>query len=84
MDINIHTESALNAYDEKYHDLNIFLDGIQKWFASHPNLSLQRLPVVHSVKARMKNRDHLRSKLKRKYRDSDPITCDNIFNRITH
>lgn len=75
--------SALIAYDDKYHDLTIFLDGIQKWFASHPTLSQPGFPIVHSVKARMKNRMHLEGKLERKWDDVEPITCDNIFNRIT-
>lgn len=83
MDKNTHIESALKAYSDKHHDLNIFLDGIHKWFALHPELSLQSFPIVHSVKARMKNHDHLRGKLERKWDDSDPISSENIFNKIT-
>lgn len=75
--------SALTAYDDKHHDLTIFLEGIQKWFASHPTLSQPGFPVVHSVKARMKNRLHLQGKLERKWDDIESITRDNIFNRIT-
>jgi putative GTP pyrophosphokinase len=83
MDKNTHIESALKAYSDKHHDLNIFLDGIQKWFALHPELSLKSFPIVHSVKARMKNHDHLRGKLERKWDDANPISSENIFNKIT-
>jgi putative GTP pyrophosphokinase len=83
MDKNTHIESALKAYSDKHHDLNIFLDGIQKWFALHPELSLKSFPIVHSVKARMKNYDHLRGKLERKWDDANPISSENIFNKIT-
>lgn len=83
MSKNEQIELALKAYDEKNHDLTIFLDGIQKWFASHPILSQPGFPVVHSVKARMKDREHLRGKLERKWNEASPISNENIFNRIT-
>jgi len=41
------------------------------------------LPIVHSVKMRLKDPDHLKAKLERKWKDDDPITPDNLFERVT-
>jgi putative GTP pyrophosphokinase len=74
----------LAAYDEAQHDLGIFMDGIHKWFAGHRRLSKGDFPVVHSVKSRMKDREHLKEKIIRKSEDQDDvITLDNMFMRIT-
>jgi putative GTP pyrophosphokinase len=76
-------EEALSAFDEKQHELHIFKDTLERWFSSHPVLSQSGFPVVHSVKARLKNRDHLREKLNRKWNDEAPINGATIFERVT-
>jgi putative GTP pyrophosphokinase len=76
-------EEALKAFDEKKHELCIFLSGVQQWFSSHPTLAEPGFPVVHSVKARLKNREHLREKLSRKWDDEAPINRGTIFERVT-
>lgn len=73
----------LNAYEDKKHELLIFMSGVSQWFSSHPKLSNGNTPVVHSVKARLKNSEHLREKLGRKWDGSNPISAENIFERIT-
>lgn len=73
---------ALLAFDDKQHELTLFMEGVAKWFASHPKLALATSPVVHSVKMRLKDRDHLREKLIRKWDDA-PIDANNLFNQIT-
>ncbi|MCU1330942.1 MAG: RelA/SpoT domain protein [Bryobacterales bacterium] len=76
-------ESALKAFAAKEHEFKIFMDGVGQWFATNPNLSVDDLSQVHSVKSRLKNREHLREKLHRKWDVTDPITERNIFERIT-
>ncbi len=76
-------EEALKAFDEKKHELYIFLSGVQQWFSSHPALAEPGFPVVHSVKARLKNREHLREKLSRKWDDGAPINRGTVFERVT-
>lgn len=83
MDNNEAIESVLAAYVGKRHELSIFMEGVAKWFLTHPNLNCSGLPVVHSVKMRLKDLEHLRKKLHRKSLDGEPITCDNLFERIT-
>ena len=75
-------DKILFAYDEIDHDLAIFMDGIRKWFDDHKRLRLPHSSVVHSVKSRLKDRDHLRDKICRKWEESDPITAENVFEKI--
>lgn len=75
--------AAMAASDDRSHELLIFMKGIKNWFASHPRLSGGSNPTVHSVKARLKNRDHLEAKIARKQADSDPIDAYKLFTRVT-
>ena len=73
----------MDAYEGRKHEFSIFLNGVSQWFSSHPKLCYGNTPVIHSVKARLKNSEHLRDKLSRKCNDSCPINAENIFERIT-
>jgi len=76
--------NILAAYDETQHDLGIFMDGIRKWFDEHRRLRCPHSSIVHSVKCRLKDRDHLREKVQRKSgEDGEAINSDNIFKKIT-
>lgn len=74
---------ALAAFEERHHELSIFMKGVEGWFASHPKLTGGSTPIVHSVKSRLKDSDHLKDKIIRKQADSDPITAENLFSRVT-
>lgn len=76
-------EAAVAAFAEKTHELSLFMDGVAKWFLTHPKLHCADLPIVHSVKMRLKEPDHLREKLNRKWNYDGPIGPDNLFDRIT-
>ena len=77
------TESAVSAFEEKKHDFKIFMDGVSQWFLTHPTLSQGHLPIVHSVKSRLKSSDGLTTKIPRKTGDGPPICRENVFERIT-
>lgn len=74
---------ALAAYEDKKHELSIFMNGVSQWFSSHPKLCNGESPVIHSVKARLKNSNHLKEKLLRRWNDADPISAENLFEKIT-
>lgn len=74
---------TLAAYEERRHELSIFMKGVESWFASHPKLTGGPTPTVHSVKSRLKDSDHLKDKLIRKHEGDNPITADNLFTRVT-
>ncbi len=59
------------------------MEGIARWFLTNPKFTGMELPIVHSVKMRLKDPDHLKAKLERKWKDDDPITPDNLFERVT-
>ena len=85
MSMPTETELAdiLSAYDEIEHDLGIFMDGIRKWFDEHRRLRRNHSSIVHSVKSRLKDRDHLKDKIFRKWDDFCPISPQNVFEKIT-
>lgn len=73
----------LTAYDNIEHDLEIFMDGIRKWFDEHRRLRSHHSSIVHSVKSRLKDRIHLKDKIFRKWNSEFPIDNKNIFEKIT-
>lgn len=80
---NADDELILGRYDEKRHDLKIFMDGVQHYLGDHPDLRTSGREIVHSYKCRLKDREHLRAKLVRKRAEGKPISYDNLFERVT-
>ncbi len=76
-------EKILNAYEEASHELHIFMDGVAKWFAEHPSLASGDLPIVHSVKSRLKSKSHLLAKIGRKTSTVRKITPENFLREIS-
>lgn len=74
---------ALSAFEERRHELSIFMKGVEGWFTSHPKLTGGSTPIVHSVKSRLKDSNHLKDKIVRKQASGDPITAENLFTRVT-
>lgn len=68
--------SILEAQREPF---NRFRKNLISFFAEDPAVSKH----VHSVRSRMKDADHLRTKLARKLGEGVDITEDNVFNKIT-
>ena len=79
-------ETSMGAIIEivksELHNIDLFRKYVINFFETHPDLT-QSPQVVHSVKSRMKNLQHLREKIQRKFSAEDPITPENIFDRIT-
>jgi len=76
-------ESAINQYKIEKHNFQRFLNGVYDFFKLEPALNSGALPMVHSLKCRLKEESHLREKIERKWTDNDPITSDNVFDKIT-
>ncbi|WP_080431388.1 RelA/SpoT domain-containing protein [Burkholderia ubonensis] len=75
-------DALLVAYTDRSDQFDLFRQQVLAFFTSSRQFHGSPLPLVHSVKSRLKNQDHLREKLVRKYRES-PITIDKLFTRIT-
>lgn len=80
---NQQIEELLHLYDRKRHDFRIFMEGVVQYIGEHPDLNAPGHACVHSYKSRLKNRDHLRDKLKRKIDGGTDLTPKNFFNLIT-
>ena len=76
-------DGAVERYQSSVHDFEVFLSTVQTFFLKHPELNQQPLPVLHSLKSRLKDPEHLREKLLRKWDDQDPIVAENLFDRVT-
>lgn len=63
--------------------LESFLDQVKLFFEKNPRLHKGSFPVVHSVKARLKDPEHLRDKLLRKKLEGVVVTESNLFENIT-
>lgn len=76
-------DAAVRAYEEKRDAFERFRVGVVAYFEVARELTAPPLPAVHSVKSRLKDPGHLREKLLRKGSDGDPITAENLFQRVT-
>ena len=75
-------DAIFDRIQSALHDIDLFRENTVRFFETHPQL-IQSPRTVHSVKSRMKDLEHLREKIQRKSSSDDPITPDNIFERIT-
>ncbi|HFI2197169.1 TPA: RelA/SpoT domain-containing protein [Pseudomonas aeruginosa] len=60
------TEYCLGEFDIIQHELSLFNNQVKGWFETHPRLIGCKPPLIHSVKHRLKDREHLRAKIQRK------------------
>ncbi|MGP6421131.1 RelA/SpoT domain-containing protein [Pseudomonas putida] len=75
---------CLGRYDDINHELSIFMATVRSWFETHPKLAKCSSPTVHSVKSRLKDRQHLEEKVIRKLADlSEQPTNEEMFRRLT-
>lgn len=74
---------AVDEYIHKQHEFEQFLAGILVFFSKHPNLNRKPYPIIHSLKSRLKDPNHLADKLRRKLKKGMVITKNNIFTEIT-
>jgi ppGpp synthetase/RelA/SpoT-type nucleotidyltranferase len=75
-------ETIIEQVQSKLHDIDLFRENTARFFETHPDLT-QPPQIVHSVKSRIKDLQRLREKIQRKSSTEDPITPENIFDRIT-
>lgn len=76
-------DTIISRVHAQEHVFNLFRDNVARFFETHPLLRAGPLPLVHSVKSRLKDYDHLRDKIRRKVADGREITPDNVFEQIT-
>ncbi|MEK8021512.1 MAG: RelA/SpoT domain-containing protein [Candidatus Parabeggiatoa sp.] len=75
-------QEILKYYEEKHFELEQFLVGVQTFFNRHPVLNSEPVPIIHSVKSRFKDPEHLRDKIQRKFKNGHQISKDSLFEKI--
>lgn len=78
-----HTQSAVDKYASNKHLFERFRNAVVDYFRLEPSLNSVEFPIIHTIKSRLKDENHLKDKIIRKWDESDPVTPDNIFSKIT-
>jgi putative GTP pyrophosphokinase len=77
-------ERCLDAYRSSRHQINVFGGSVLEFITTHPKLTGGRLPIVHSVRYRVKDEEHLREKIiRKKVQENRDITPENLFTEVT-
>jgi ppGpp synthetase/RelA/SpoT-type nucleotidyltranferase len=76
-------DSLVALYEERRHIFKRFLNNINDFFLLEPSLNEGSLPIIHSIKHRLKDPEHLRKKLARKISKGKMINCENLFSQVT-
>lgn len=63
--------------------LEQFLSQVRTFFELNPRLNSGPVPAIHSVKWRIKDPEHLRDKIDRKFADGIVVSVDNLFREMT-
>lgn len=61
----------------------MIIENVQKSFEKNPAFNVNGHSVIHSIRSRIKDPEHLRDKLKRKSSSNREITVDNYLTEIT-
>lgn len=78
-----HIKNCLSSFEAERNRFNLFKENVKTFFANNEKLNQSPFPVVHSIKARVKDMSHLEDKLNRKWDDRIEVTVDNLFQIIT-
>lgn len=76
-------DSVIRYYSDNLDRLRSFQSAVVAFFESHSILKKGDLPIIHSIKTRLKDPDHLKDKLIRKREKGAIITEENLFKEIT-
>jgi putative GTP pyrophosphokinase len=76
-------EAALARYSAERHIFERFRNAVVDYFRTEPSLNDPQVAVIHSIKSRLKDIDHLRDKLNRKWDDGIQIDGSNVFANVT-
>ena len=76
-------DNLIDLYKEHRHEYERFLDGVRSFFLHEPSLNKMPLPIIHSLKWRLKDLEHLRDKLQRKLDKGEDVNEVNLFGKIT-
>ena len=74
--------SIVDLFISERHLFERFMNGVVDTFRLEPSLSRYGEPIIHTIKNRLKDPEHLKDKIKRKWAEGSPITTDNLFQYV--
>lgn len=74
-------DNLIELYEQHKFMYGRFLDNVHSFFLHEPSLNQPPLPIIHSLKWRLKDPEHLRDKLQRKLESGDDINEQNLFEK---
>lgn len=74
-------DNLIELYEQHKFMYGRFLDNVHSFFLHEPSLNQPPLPIIHSLKWRLKDPEHLRDKLQRKLERGDEINEQNLFEK---
>jgi len=77
-----HIKSCLALFESEEKRFKMFSDQIKIFFTENKALNLPPFPILHSLKSRVKDINHLEDKLNRKWDSGEEITTENLFQKI--
>ncbi|WP_323455092.1 RelA/SpoT domain-containing protein [Rhizobium sp. Root491] len=80
---DVEIEEILDAYNAISHDLSLFMYVVERHIGENPKLSASGYRMVHSYKSRLKDKEHLREKIKRKATEGKNITVEDFHLKVT-
>jgi putative GTP pyrophosphokinase len=59
-------QGVVDEFKSLSHEFELFMEAVGGLFLKHPKIATDPFPIVHSIRKRIKNEQHLREKLGRK------------------
>lgn len=76
-------DDIVQPYINEKHLFERFMNVVADTFRLEPELNKYGNPIIYTIKNRLKDIDHLKDKIERKWNEDDPLTPDNLFDRVT-
>lgn len=76
-------DQVVQSYIDEKHLFERFMNAVVDTFRLEPELNKYGNPIIYTIKNRLKDVDHLRDKIERKWDEKDPMTPENLFERVT-
>jgi len=77
------TRNLVEKFRQKKRLFELFSQSVYSEFACNPELNTGTPSVIHSIRARLKDENHLSEKILRKQAEGRNITEENLFSEIT-
>ncbi|BFH65759.1 hypothetical protein [Paenibacillus azoreducens] len=74
---------CIDLYRREKKQFQLFLNSIRDFFELDPPINDTKQSVIHSIKYRLKDEEHLAEKVNRKSSTDNPINANNLFSRVT-